>query len=103
MAKVNFAEIMVENLQGEQVKYDVWLSLSNALYMQGANIVEHELGSKIYHCVDDQGHPAPVELTPDEVQIVLKFAQGFPFILQKALAAALTPAPKEAAAPTAQS
>ena len=98
--KINFAEIMVENLQGEQVKYDVWLSLSNALYMQGANIVEHELGSKIYHCVDDQGHPAPVELTPDEVQIVLKFAQGFPFILQKTLAAALSPTPNRQQPPT---
>lgn len=103
MAKINFAEIMVENLQGEQVKYDVWLSLSNVLYMQGVNIVEHELGSKIYHCVDDQGHPAPVELTPEEVQIVLKYAKGFPFIVQKALAALLTPVPKEAAAPNHQS
>lgn len=85
MKKINFAELMIETLQGEKVKYDCWLAISNALYMQGQNIVEHELGRKIYNTLDAEGHPAEVELTDDEAAIVKKYAVGFPYIIQKAI------------------
>ena len=85
MKRINFAELMIKDLQDKVVKYDCWLAISNALYMQGENIVEHELGSKIYHCTDAEGHPAEVELTDEEAEIVMKFAKGFPYNIQKAI------------------
>ena len=48
MKKVNFREIVIEDIRGEKVKADFHEVLGNQLYMQGHDIRDCELGRKIY-------------------------------------------------------
>ena len=53
MKKVNFREIVIEDIRGEKVKADFQEVLGNQLYMQGADIKECELGRKIFFADGD--------------------------------------------------
>ena len=46
--KINFKEIAVKDINGNEQKVDVSQLLGNQLYMEGQNIEECELGKKIY-------------------------------------------------------
>ena len=49
MKEVNFAKIMVPDINGTERAVDFRKDLGNLLYMQGNSIEECELGSAIYH------------------------------------------------------
>ena len=66
MKKVNFREIVIEDIRGEKVKADFQKVLGNQLYMQGADIKECELGRKIFFAEGE------VELSDEEVKTVSK-------------------------------
>ncbi len=85
MKKINFAQLTVQNLDYKDVNYDIHYSISDVLCMQGANVTEHMLGHKIYDTRDENGKPAEVELNDEEVAIILKYAKGFPYIVQQAI------------------
>lgn len=79
MGKINFKEIVVKDIKGDEQKIDMSYDFGNLLYVQGKNIVEFELGLKIYHTVGD------LELTDEETNVVKEYAQRFPYLYQKSI------------------
>lgn len=84
MSKVNFKQIKVEDIEGNIVSVDVHKSLGNALYMQGENIEECELGKKIYHSEGE------VEITAKDADVIKRFAGNFSFVVREALKKAVS-------------
>lgn len=83
MGKINFKEIVVKDIEGKEQKIDMRYELGNLLYIQGKNIIEHELGHKIYHTVGD------LEMSEEETAVVKEYAQRYPYLYQKAIADAI--------------
>lgn len=81
--KVNFAEITIRDINGQEQKADVRVMLGNLLYMQGQNIEECELGQAIYH----SGKEGPKEIDLDDKQqkIITDFAARLPFVMRTGL------------------
>ncbi len=83
MKKVNFCEIIIEDIRGEKVKADFHEVLGNQLYMQGADIKECELGRKIFFADGE------VELTDEEVKTVINAVQSWRYVAKTAILKAL--------------
>lgn len=83
MAKVNFSEIVLKDIEGNEVKADFKKQLGNQMYMQGQNIEDCELGKRIYHAEGE------VELTAKECDMVRKFIGGYSFIARDAIEKAM--------------
>ena len=79
MKKVNFREIVLEDIRGEKVKADFQEVLGNQLYMQGADIKECELGRKIFFADGE------VELSDEEVKTVSNAVQSWRYIAKTAI------------------
>ena len=77
--KVNFAKIIIKDIEGREVEADFQRQLGNQLYMQGRNIEECELGKRIYFA---QGE---VELTDKEAAIVTQAVQGYSYVARSAI------------------
>jgi len=80
--KYDFRCIAVENIEGTTEFIDLSKPLGNALYMQGQNIVECELGRDIWH-------KGEVELNDEQVAAVKRFAAGYPYVLRSAVEKAI--------------
>ena len=78
MKKVNFREIIIEDIRGEKVKADFQEVLGNQLYMQGKNIVECELGRDIWH-------KGEVDLNDQQVAIVKSAVAGYAYIAREGI------------------
>jgi len=79
--KINFRQIPVKNIEGQEQKVSISDLLGNQLYMEGQNIEECELGKKIYFAEGD------IELDEKECKIVVQFAQThYSYIIRTALA-----------------
>ena len=83
--KVDFSNIVVRDINGQEQKADVRQMLGNMLYMQGNNIDECELGQAIYH----QEADAPIELPDKQCDIIRQFAQRLPYVMRQGLLGAL--------------
>lgn len=83
MVKVNFREIVLKDIEGNEVKADFQKQLGNQMYMQGQNIEECELGKRIYHAEGE------VELKEKECDMVRRFIQGYSFIAREAIEQAM--------------
>jgi hypothetical protein len=83
MKKVNFREIIIEDIRGEKVKADLHEVLGNQLYMQGADIKECELGRKIFFA------ECEVELSDEELRTVSNAVQQWRYIAKTAVLKAL--------------
>ena len=79
--KVNFAEIIIRDINGQEQKADVRQLLGNLLYMQGNNIEECELGAAIYHQKDDE----PLELDVKQAAILTAFAERVPYVMRQGI------------------
>lgn len=79
--KVNFAEIIIRDINGKEQKADVRQLLGNLLYMQGNNIEECELGSAIYHQKDDE----PLELDVKQAATLTAFAERVPYVMRQGI------------------
>ena len=79
MKKVNFREIVIEDIRGEKVKADFQGVLGNQLYMQGADIKECELGRKIFFAEGE------VELSDEEIKTVSNAVQSWRYIAKTAV------------------
>ena len=79
MVKVNFAKIIIKDIEGREVEADFQKQLGNQLYMQGRDIEECELGKRIYFAEGD------VELTDKECAIVKQAVQGYSYIARSAI------------------
>ena len=79
MTKVNFGKIIIKNIEGNDMPVDVRPVFGNLLYMQGENIEECELGSKIYHSDGD------IEIDEKQVDIVKSYAKRLPYVTRQAI------------------
>lgn len=91
MSRIDFSKIKVYDLEGNEHVWDIHRDISNLLYMHGVNIEERELGRKIYNCRDTDGNPAEVELSPEEVLIVMRFIGNFSYAVQEQVVSILQP------------
>jgi hypothetical protein len=82
VATVDFRAISVKDIEGRLQPVDVSKPLGNLLYMQGRDIVECELGRDIYHAT------APTALDRRQLDAVLQASKQFPYVTQRAIAAA---------------
>lgn len=87
MTKVNFKTIPFRDIEDKEQLFDCQKEIGNAIYMQGANIEERDLGRKIYYADGD------VELTDKDVETVKRFAARYSYVLREAVEQALTPKP----------
>ena len=78
--KVDFKNIVIKDINGQEVKADVTALFGNMLYMQGQNIEECELGQAIYH-QGDEG-PEALELNDKQVAIVKTYAERLPYVMR---------------------
>ena len=78
--KVDFRNIVIRDINGQEVKADVTAMFGNMLYMQGQNIEECELGQAIYH-QGDEG-PEALELNDKQVAIVKTYAERLPYVMR---------------------
>ena len=75
--KVDFRNIVIRDINGQETKADVTALFGNMLYMQGQHIEECELGVSIYH----QGEEA-LELSDKQVDIVKAYAERLPYVMR---------------------
>ena len=80
--KVDFRQLMLKDIEGNELPVDISKNLGNMMYMQGQTIDECELGRDIYH----QGE---VELKEKDIETVKRFANNFSFIMRQAILDAL--------------
>ena len=78
--KVDFRNIVIRDINGQETKADVTALFGNMLYMQGQNIEECELGQAIYH-QGDEG-PEALELSDKQVDIVKAYAERLPYVMR---------------------
>ena len=78
--KVDFRNIVIKDINGQETKADVTALFGNMLYMQGQNIEECELGQAIYH-QGDEG-PEALELSDKQVAIVKAYAERLPYVMR---------------------
>lgn len=78
--KVDFRNIVIRDINGQETKADVTALFGNMLYMQGQNIEECELGQAIYH-QGDEG-PEALELNDKQVAIVKIYAERLPYVMR---------------------
>jgi hypothetical protein len=78
--KVDFRNIVIRDINGQETKADVTALFGNMLYMQGQNIEECELGQAIYH-QGDEG-PEALELSDKQVAIVKTYAERLPYVMR---------------------
>jgi hypothetical protein len=83
--KVNFAKIIIKDIEGREVEADFQKQLGNQLYMQGRNIEECELGKKIYFTPKD----AQTELTIEEIAIVRRAIAGYGYVARQSIIKAM--------------
>ena len=87
--KVNFAEIIIRDINGQEQKADVRVLLGNMLYMQGQNIEECELGQAIFHSGSEG--PKEIELDDKQQKIITDFAERLPYVMRQGLIEAVKP------------
>lgn len=83
MAKVNFKDIKIKDINGKEVVADFQQQIGNQLYMQGHDIEECELGKKIYFAEGE------VELTDKEAEMVRRITQGYSYVARQGIEEAM--------------
>lgn len=79
MANVNFKQIILKDIEGNEVVADFQRQLGNQLYMQGRDIEECELGKRIYFANGE------MELSDKECAMVKMAVQGYSYIARSAI------------------
>lgn len=79
--RIDFTALVMKAIDGSDMRGDIKRDISNHLYMQGHDIEEAELGRKIFNTPKDQ----PTELTPEEIAIIKRAAEGYPYVVREAL------------------
>jgi len=83
MAKVNFKDIKIKDINGKEVVADFQQQIGNQLYMQGHGIEECELGKKIYFAKGE------VELSEKEVDMVRRITAGYSYVARQGIEEAM--------------
>ena len=95
MKKVNLSQLEIQGIDGAKQRVNIQDEVANLIYMQGQSIADCELGRKIYNGGRDQNGvltkdaDRTVELSDDELKVVKRITQQFPYVIREALLAAL--------------
>lgn len=96
MKKVDLTQVSFLDVEGKEVKVEVARQVGNFMYMQGRNIAENELGSKVYHSADPlksfnanskEPHPdCSIEISDEEEKILISYVeQQYSYVVVKAV------------------
>ncbi len=83
MTKVNFKQIVLKDIEGNDVVADFSKQIGNQLYMQGQNIEECELGKHIYFADGE------VEINEKDVDAVKRIIAGYSYVAREAICEAM--------------
>ena len=100
MKKIDLTQVKFLDIEGRETMVDIAKVLGNIMFMQGQDIMEHELGSKVYHSADalkgwnpQSGEPHPdcaIEVSEEEEKALHKYvATQYSYVVQKAVKDAL--------------
>ena len=98
MKKIDLTQVKFIDLEGKEVSLNLAKQIGNLMFMQGRNIVEHELGAKVYHSADKlkdykDGDPLPdcsFEVNDEEENALNEYvAAQYSYVVQKAVKDAL--------------
>lgn len=82
----DFAKVEILNLEGQRMGTEqLRAEVCNALYMQGQDITECELGRKLWHAKDENGAIQPVEITEEEEKKLRTQFEKYPYLIRTAL------------------
>ena len=79
MKKIDFSKIEYENIDGKKAVVDVRVGIGNQIYFNAQDIKVRDLGRKIYQSKDE------IELTDEEVQVVINVAKTMPIVYREPL------------------
>lgn len=82
----DFSKVEILSLEGrkmgtEQLRAEV----CNALYMQGQDITECELGRKLWKAIDENKVPQPIEISEEEEKKLRAQFEKYPYLIRTAL------------------
>lgn len=95
MKKVNLSQLEIQGIDGAKQRVNIQDEVANLIYMQGQSIADCELGRKIYNAGRDsggalvEGSDRTFEASDDDVKIISRIAQQFPYVIRESLLAAL--------------
>ena len=81
--KVDFSDVKIKDIEGQEVQLDLRKPLGNVIYMQGQTVEECDLGRAIYYSGGE------VELTDEQQAVVKRFAETYPYLTRSAILEAL--------------
>lgn len=82
----DFSKVEILNLEGQRMGIEqLRAEVCNALYMQGQDITECELGQKLWHAKDDRGAFTPVEISEEEEKKLRQQFEKYPYLIRTAL------------------
>lgn len=76
---VDFAKVVMKDIEGNGVIADVRKQLGNQLYMQGRNIEECELGKKIYFS------DGALKISDGDAQVIRQFVAGWSYVARQGI------------------
>lgn len=79
--KVNFRTVQLKDIDGNPVTADFAKDLGQQLYMQGNNMLEVELGAKIYHSTEKE----PIDISVEEAAAVSQWVNRWPYLSRTAI------------------
>ena len=79
MKKIDFSKVEYENIDGKKMTVDFRVGIGNQIYFNAQDIKVRDLGRKIYQSKDE------VELTDEEVQVVINVAKTMPIVYREPL------------------
>lgn len=82
MKKVDFTQIIIPDIEGNEQQADFSKQIGNQLYMQGQNIDECELGKRIYF-------DGEVELNEQDGNAIRRMIAGYSYVARQAIMKAL--------------
>lgn len=82
----DFSKVEILSLDGQRINTEqLRTEVCNILYMQGEDIVEHELGQRLWHAVDGDGQPVAIEISEKEEEYLRKRFAKYPYLIRTAL------------------
>ena len=82
----DFSKVEILNLDGQKMGTEqLRAEICNVLYMQGEDLLECELGQKLWHAVDERNVPTAVEISEKEEDFLRKRFAKYPYLIRTAL------------------
>ena len=82
----DFGKVEILSLDGQRMGTEqLRAEVCNLLYMQGEDLVECELGQRLWHAVGDNNQPIAIEISEKEEEYLRKRFAKYPYLIRTAL------------------